>query len=178
MIIHNPSFAAFCGVLRCFAVFCGILRRFAAFCGVLWRFVAFCSILQRFAAFCGVLWSFVAFWGIFGNKFLLRDQIFGGAQTPAPFSGRSTIIVPKWGGSGPLSPPENIFSGFFLRTTSRSLFLAGEKVPQQRFLQPHHNHLTSINCKIVRCDDGNVLIAQELLDVLGAKISWGLLMPW
>jgi hypothetical protein len=41
--------------------------------------------------------------------FPLRDQNFGGAQTPAPFSGRLKIIMPKWGGSGPLSPLKTCF---------------------------------------------------------------------
>jgi hypothetical protein len=69
---------AFCGVLRRFAAFCGILRHFAAFCGVLRRFTAFYGVLRRV-----------------GNKFPLQDQIFWGAQTPAPFSGRLKIIVSK-----------------------------------------------------------------------------------
>jgi len=42
----------------------------------------------------------------------------------------------------------------------------GEKVTEQEFRQPHQNHLTSINSIIDRRDDGNVLIAQELLDAL------------
>ena len=99
--------AIICGVLRCFAVFCGVLRCFAVFCGVLRCFAVFCGVLRCFAVFCGVLRRFVAFFGVLwcvGDKFPLRDQIFGGAQTPAPFSGRLKIFVPKWGGSGPLSP--------------------------------------------------------------------------
>ena len=48
-------------------------------------------------------------------RFLARvlGQIFGGAQTPAPFSGR--LILAKMGGGRPPFPPENIFSGFFQR---------------------------------------------------------------
>jgi hypothetical protein len=59
------------------------------------------------------------------------------------------------------------------------LVLFGEKKKgsEQEFRQPHHNHLTSINAEIDRSDDGNVLIAQELLDALLAKIRWGLLTP-
>ena len=54
------------------------------------------GVLRRFAAFCGVLRCFTAFYGVLrrvGNKFPLQDQIFWGAQTPAPFSGRLKIIV-------------------------------------------------------------------------------------
>jgi hypothetical protein len=56
-------------------------------------------------------------------------------------------------------------------------YLAGGKVPQQEFLQPHHNHLASINCEIVHPDNENVLIAQELSDALRTKIDRGLLTP-
>ena len=90
------------------------LRRFAAFCGVLRRFAAFCGILRHFAAFCSVLRRV-------GDKFLLQDQIFGGAQTPVPFSGRLKIIVPKWGGSGPLSPLKTCFQVSSRKTTSNDL---------------------------------------------------------
>ena len=45
------------------------------------------------------------------NCWRSRYQIFGGLKTPAPFSVES---LQKLGGKGPLSPPENIFSGFFL----------------------------------------------------------------
>jgi hypothetical protein len=93
MIIHNPSFAAFCGVLLRFAAFCGVLQHFAAFCGIL-RHV--------------------------GNKFLLQDQIFGGGSNPCPLFWSVENNCAKMGGQWPPFPPENIFSGFFLRTTSRS----------------------------------------------------------
>ena len=53
---------------------------------------------------------------------------------------------------------------------SSPAFLAGKKVSEQEFQQPHHNHLTSINVDIEHPDDGNVLIAQELSDALPAKI--------
>ncbi len=39
------------------------------------------------------------------------------------------------------------------------------------------NHLTSINVDIERPDDGNVLIARRISDILRAKIRWGLLTP-
>ena len=57
-------------------------------------------------------------------------------------------------------------------------YLAGKKVSEQEFRQPHHNHLTSINSEIDRPNDGNVLVAQELSDALQAKIRWGILTPW
>jgi hypothetical protein len=58
-----------------------------------------------------------------------------------------------------------------LRGSSRTgLFSGGKKVSEQEFRQPHHNHLTSINAEIDRRDDGNVLVARELLDALRAKI--------
>ncbi len=57
-------------------------------------------------------------------------------------------------------------------------FSGGEKVSEQEFGRPHHNHLTSINVKIEHPDDGNVLIARELSDALPAKICWGILTPW
>ena len=88
-----------------FAVFCGILRRFLAFSGVFWCFPAFPGIFWRFLVFSGVFWRV-------GDKFPLRDQIFGGAQTPTPFSGGLKIIVPKWGGSGLRSPPKTFFLFF------------------------------------------------------------------
>ncbi len=40
-----------------------------------------------------------------------------------------------------------------------------------------YNHLTSINCDIMRRDDGNVLIARELSDAWQTKIDLGLLTP-
>jgi hypothetical protein len=60
------NLAISCGVLRCFAVFCGVLRCFAVFCDVLQCFTVFCGVLRRV-----------------DDKFLLWDQIFGGAQTAA-----------------------------------------------------------------------------------------------
>jgi hypothetical protein len=47
------------------------------------------------------------------NK-LLQDQIFRGAKKPTPFSAVEINLGPKLGGHGPLSPPENIFSGILL----------------------------------------------------------------
>ena len=82
-----------------------VARRFS---NHLWHFAVFCGILRRFLAFSGVFWCFPAFPG----KFPLRDQIFGGAQTPTPFSGGLKIIVPKWGGSGLRSPPKTFFLFF------------------------------------------------------------------
>ena len=110
--LWRSNLAIICGILQRFAAFCGILQHFAAFCSVLRRFATFYGVLQRFAVFCGVLRCFVVFCSILwrvGDKCPLRDQIFGGAQTPAPFSGRLKIIVPKWGGSGPLSPLKTFF---------------------------------------------------------------------
>ena len=62
-------------------------------------------------------------------------------------------------------------------TEAHLVLFGGKKVSEQEFRQPHHNHLTSINSEIDRRDDGNVLIARELLDALLAKIRWGLLTP-
>ncbi len=61
---------------------------------------------------------------------------------------------------------------------SSPAFLAKKKVSEQKFRQPHHNHLTSINVNIERPDDGNILITRKLLDALRAKICWGILTPW
>ena len=65
----------------------------------LWRgdLAIICGVLRRFAAFSGVFLRI-------GYKFLLPDQIFGGAQTPTPFSGRLKIIA-KMGGQMPPPPP-------------------------------------------------------------------------
>ena len=41
-------------------------------------------------------------------------------------------------------------------------YLAGSK---QEFRRPHHNHLTSINAKIDRRDDGDVRIARRISDI-------------
>jgi len=83
----------------------------------LWRFVAFCGVLQRLRC----IRHFAAFSSVFrrvGNKFPLLDQIFGGAQTPTPFSGRLKIIQDQnWGALAPF-PPENIVSGFFLNAAN------------------------------------------------------------
>ncbi len=57
------------------------------------------------------------------------------------------------------------------------LFGGKKKVSEQEIRQPHHNHLTSINAEIDRCNDGNVLVARELSDALRAKIRWGILTP-
>ena len=48
---------------------------------------------------------------------------------------------------------------------SSPAFLAGKKVSEQEFRQPHHNHLTSINAEIDHRDDGNVLIARQISDI-------------
>jgi len=40
--------------------------------------------------------------------------------------------------------------------------LAEKKVSEQEFRQPQHNHLTTINAKIDRRDNGRVLIAQRI----------------
>jgi hypothetical protein len=49
-----------------------------------------------------------------------------------------------------------------LRGSSQTIW-QGKKVSEQEF--PHHNHLTSINAKIDRRDDGDVLIAQRISDI-------------
>ena len=59
-------------------------------------------------------------------------------------------------------------------------FLVGKKSQNKNFddhIATDHNHLTSINSKIDRRYDGNVLIARELSDALPAKICWGILTP-
>jgi len=79
----------------------------------------------------------------------------------------------------PLQPPMLSEEGgetTILRGSSRTIW-RGKKVSEQEFRRPHHNHLTSINSVIDHRDDGNVLIARELLDALLTKISWGILTP-
>ena len=57
-------------------------------------------------------------------------------------------------------------------------FSGGKKKSQTRISTTTYNHLTSINSVIDnREDDGNVLIARELLDALLPKICWGILTP-
>ena len=69
--------------------------------------------MRHFVAFFGVLRCFAAFCGALAISFPCSTKYLGGGgQTPAPFSGRLNIIVPKWG-QWPRFPPENIFSGFF-----------------------------------------------------------------
>jgi len=55
-------------------------------------------------------------------------------------------------------------------------YFVGKKVSEQEF-RHHIRNLTSNNSEIDRRDDGYVLIAQELLDALRAKIFWGILTP-
>jgi hypothetical protein len=62
-----------------------------------------------------------------------------------------------------------------LRGSSRTFWQ--KKISEQEFRQPHQHHLASINAKIDRRGDGNVLIARELSDALQAKICWGILTP-
>ncbi len=83
------------------------LRQIVANCGKLLRIVANCNKLWQIVANCGKLRQI-------GSKFLLRDQIFGGAQTlPPPFQvGWKKIMDQKWGPRPPF-PPDNIFFGFF-----------------------------------------------------------------
>jgi hypothetical protein len=57
------------------------------------------------------------------------------------------------------------------------LFGGRQKIKKKTSRQQKLNHLTSINVNIKHCNDGNVLIAQEISDALQAKISWGLLTP-
>jgi hypothetical protein len=57
------------------------------------------------------------------------------------------------------------------------LFGRRPKIDKKTFRQQKLNHLTSNNVDIEHRDDGNVLIAQEILDALQAKIIWGLLPP-
>jgi len=41
----------------------------------------------------------------------------------------------------------------------------GKKVSEQEFRRPHQNHLTSINAKIDRRDDGDVRIAPQISEI-------------
>jgi len=68
------------------------------------------AIKRSFASFCGKLRRFPAFSSI-GDEVPLQDQIFRGAQTLGPFSGRLKIL----GGIGPLSPLKT-----FVLVSSRS----------------------------------------------------------
>jgi len=45
------------------------------------------------------------------------------------------------------------------------LFGGGGNVSEQEFRRPHQNHLTSINAKIYRRDDGDVSIARRISDI-------------
>jgi hypothetical protein len=57
-------------------------------------------------------------------------------------------------------------------------YLVGDKKSTKKTShQQKLNHLTSSDVNIEHRDDGNVLIAQEIFDALGARISWGLLTP-
>ena len=58
---------------------------FVAFCGVLWRFPAF--VLWHFPERC--------------DKFLLWDQVFGGAQIPPPFL---VVKIENGGAAAPFPP--------------------------------------------------------------------------
>jgi len=65
----------------------------------------FCGILRR-SAFFGVFRHFLAL----GDKFPLRDQNFGGAQTPRPlFWSVENNRAKMGGGSGPYSPRKTFF---------------------------------------------------------------------
>ena len=63
-----------------------------------------------------------------------------------------------------------------LRGSSRTIWRE-KKSLRTRISTTTYNHLTSINSVIDHCNDGNVLIAWELLDALPAKICWGILTP-
>jgi len=70
----------------------------------LWRgdlAILICGVLRR-AAFCGVFWHFVAFSGALEIS-SFRNQNFGGAQTPTPFSGRLKKVRYYLRGLGTLS---------------------------------------------------------------------------
>jgi hypothetical protein len=72
----------------------------------------------------------------------------------------------KLGGSPSKNWQEPPFSQEGGATTLRGsspAFLAGKKVSEQEFRQPHHNHLTSINSVINHHNDGNVFIARRIL---------------
>ena len=116
LIANLRYFAAFCDVFWRFEAFSGVFRRFSAFSSKLATTVStFCGILRHFTAFCGVLRSFVAFCGVLrhlrciGDKFPLRDQIFGGGSNPRPLFWSVEKNRAKMGGRWPCFPPENIF---------------------------------------------------------------------
>ena len=68
----------------------------------------------------------------------------------------------------PFSPVSSFNT--ILRGSSWTIW-RGKEVSKQEFWQPHQHRLASINAKIEidHHDDGNVLIARELLDTLVAK---------
>ena len=53
------------------------------------------------------------------------------------------------------------------------LFSRGGEFHNKNF----YNHSTSIDCRMDRPNNGNILIAQELLDALQTKINLSLLTP-
>ena len=73
------------------------------------RFPAFSGVFRRLPASSGVFRRFLAFSGALAISFHCGTKYLGGAQTPTPFSGWLKIIVPKWGGSGHLSPLKTFF---------------------------------------------------------------------
>jgi hypothetical protein len=73
---------------------------------------------------------------------LISVIVFSPATSPAPEICQGAIYVRL---------------STILRGSSRTIW-RGEKVLEQEFQRPHHNHLTSINYEINRRDDGNVLI--------------------
>ncbi len=86
--------------------------RFLIGCGdglFLWRgdLAIICGVLRRFTAFYGVLRRFSAIFSAFEIGFCCRPNIWG-AKPPGLFL-VVKIIVPKWGGSGPLSPLKTFF---------------------------------------------------------------------
>jgi len=59
-----------------------------------------------------------------------------------------------------------------------SIYLAGEDKSTKKCSRHYRiNHLTSINVNIKSPDDGNVLIAGQILGNQQAKISWSLVTP-
>ncbi len=87
-------------------IICGVLRCIAVFCGVLWCFVVFCGVLRCFAAFSGVFRRFPECWGYVS---VVGPNIWGGSNPCPLFWLVVKIIVPNWGGSGPLSPLKTCF---------------------------------------------------------------------
>jgi hypothetical protein len=74
----------------------------------------------------------------------------------------SSYVFGRWWSSG--------------RGSSRTIWR--KKSLRTRILITTQNNLTSINSEIDRHNNGNVLIARELLDTLPAKICWGILTSW